>query len=307
MRSIRDNGKGMDLAQRTLVERALAVAAEAEQRLAEQSRRIAVLEMLTLTDEITGLLNRRGFNREMRRILADAKRYDERGILCFIDLDDFKTINDVFGHMAGDRVLNTIGRLLQLQVRENDVVARLGGDEFALVLAKCDQEDGMRRARERAAGRDDLIELGVQDLADVMAELKRLPECNGRIAVVGLCYGGPFALLGPARLGCDAGLSLHGTAVENHLHELANIGAAPIRLHWGDADRVCPPDTLARIRAATDGMANVEITIYPGVVHGYTAASNAKSWNAAAAEDSWAGALAVLDGLRDAPQAAAQA
>jgi carboxymethylenebutenolidase len=168
-------------------------------------------------------------------------------------------------------------------------------------------EDGMRRARERATGRDDLIEFGVQDLADVMAELKRLPECNGRIAVVGLCYGGPFALLGPARLGCDAGLSFHGTAVENHLHELANIGAAPIRLHWGDADRVCPPDTLARIRAATDGMANVELTIYPGVVHGYTAASNAKSWNAAAAEDSWAGALAVLDGLRDAPQAAAQA
>jgi len=148
MRSIRDNGNGMDLAQRTLLERALAVAAEAEQRLAEQTRRIAVLEMLTLTDEITGLLNRRGFNRELRRILADARRYDERGILCFIDLDDFKTINDVFGHMAGDRVLHTIGRLLQIQVRENDVVARLGGDEFALVLAKCDQEDGMRRAIE---------------------------------------------------------------------------------------------------------------------------------------------------------------
>ena len=131
-----------------------------------------------------------------------------------------------------------------------------------------------------------------------------LPECNGRIAVVGLCYGGPYALLGPARLGCDAGFSFHGTAVENYLGELSNVGEVPIRLHWGDQDRVCPPDTLARIQAATDAMANVEITVYPGVSHGYTAASNAKSWNAAAAENSWASALAVLDGLRNALRAA---
>lgn len=165
-------------------------------------------------------------------------------------------------------------------------------------------EEGMRRANERAADRDNLIELGVQDLADVMAELKRLPECNGRIAVVGLCYGGPFALLGPARLGCDAGFSFHGTAVENYLDALSDIGDAPIRLHWGDEDRVCPPDTLARIRAATEGMATVEITVYPGVLHGYTALSNAKSWNEAAAESSWASALTVLDALRDAPRAA---
>lgn len=165
-------------------------------------------------------------------------------------------------------------------------------------------EDGMRRARERAADRENLIEQGVQDLADVMADLKRLPECNGRIAVVGLCYGGPYALLGPSRLDCDAGFAFHGTAVENYLDALSDIGDTPIRLHWGDQDRVCPPDTLARIRAATDGKANVEITIYPGIVHGYTSPSNAKSWNQAASENSWASALAVLDGLRDVPRAA---
>jgi carboxymethylenebutenolidase len=165
-------------------------------------------------------------------------------------------------------------------------------------------EEGIRRARERAADRENLIEQGVQDLADVMAELKRLPECNGRIAVVGLCYGGPYALLGPARLGCDAGFSFHGTGVENYLDTLSDLGDTPIRLHWGDEDRVCPPDTLARIRAATEDMTNVEITIYPGVVHGYTSPSNAKSWNQAAAENSWASALAVLDSLHDAPSAA---
>lgn len=166
-------------------------------------------------------------------------------------------------------------------------------------------EDGMRRARERAADRANLVEQGVQDLADVIAELKRLPECNGRIAVLGLCYGGPYALLGPARLGCDAGFSFHGTAVEEYLDELPKIGAdIPIRLHWGDQDRVCPPDKLAQIQSATESLPNVEVTVYPGVPHGYTAPSNPKSWNEAAAANSWASAHAVLDGLRDAPKAA---
>ena len=165
-------------------------------------------------------------------------------------------------------------------------------------------EEGQASARKRAADRTNLIEIGVQDLADVMAAVKDLPECNGRIAVVGLCYGGPYALLGPAKLGCDAGLSFHGTDLQSYLELLADIGDAPIRLHWGDEDHACPPDALARIRGATENMANVEITIYPGVRHGYSAPSSAKSWNEPAAADSWASALAVMDGLRDAPQAA---
>lgn len=161
-------------------------------------------------------------------------------------------------------------------------------------------EEGMRRARARAEDRDSQIEPGLRDLADVMAMLKDLPECNGRIATLGLCYGGPYAILGPARLGCDAGFAFHGSNVQDYLEDVSAIGDAPIRLHWGDQDRACPPEALARVRAATEGMPNVEITIYPGVEHGYSAAS-AKAWNAEAAATSWASALAVLDGLRDAP------
>ena len=161
-------------------------------------------------------------------------------------------------------------------------------------------EEGRRRASERAADRENLIEIGVQDLADVMATVKDLPKCNGRIAVLGLCYGGPYALLGPARLGCDAGLSFHGTDVQGYLDALPEIGDAPIRLHWGDQDRACPPDALARIRGATEDMANVEITVYPGVLHGYSSPSNAKAWNEPAAADSWASAVSVMEGLRDA-------
>lgn len=159
-------------------------------------------------------------------------------------------------------------------------------------------EDGRARASARGADSANLVETNMQDLADVMAEMKRLPQCNGKIAVVGLCYGGPFALLGPARLGCDAGFSFHGTAVQEYLDLLPKIGDAPIRLHWGDQDHACPPDDLARVRAATDGMSNVEITTYPGVPHGYTAPSNTKSWNEAAATDSWASAMKVLETLR---------
>jgi len=148
LQSIRDKGDRADAYQRDLLERALPMATEAEQRLAEQSRRIALLEILTLTDEITGLMNWRGFDHELRRVLANARRYEECGVLMLIDLDDFKTISDVYGHLAGDRVLRTIGQLLQLQIRENDSVARIGGDELAILLAKCTGERGIARAEE---------------------------------------------------------------------------------------------------------------------------------------------------------------
>jgi carboxymethylenebutenolidase len=164
-------------------------------------------------------------------------------------------------------------------------------------------EDGARRARERALDRAPLIEQGVTDLADVLAELKRLPECNGKVAVVGLCYGGPYAILGPARLGCDAGIAFHGTVLENYLDDLSGVHV-PLSLHWGDQDHACPPETLARIREATGGMADVDITIYPGVGHGYSAPSSVKAWDEKAAENSWRRAVEVLDGLRTPAEAA---
>lgn len=143
--TLRDSAKGVGHTQRDLLEGALAAAAEAEQRLAEQSRRIEVLEALAMTDEITGLANRRGFDRELRRVLANARRYGETGILALTDLDDFKTINDVYGHLAGDRVLRAIGQLLLNHVRESDFVARLGGDEFAILLSHSENDGGLRR------------------------------------------------------------------------------------------------------------------------------------------------------------------
>jgi len=159
-------------------------------------------------------------------------------------------------------------------------------------------EKGRAEASARAADSASLVETNMQDLADTMATLRAMPQCNGRIVVIGLCYGGPFAFLGPARLGCDAGLSFHGTAVQEYLDILPQVGDVPVRLHWGVDDHACPPEDLARVRDAAKDMSNVEIVTYDGVRHGYTAQSNAASWNEAAAADSWASAMKVIDGLR---------
>lgn len=137
--------------------------AEARATIAEQRERIAYLESLTTTDELTGLLNRRGFYGHFRRELAAARRHggdghsghSGGGVLVIIDLDGFKRINDTHGHMAGDAYLRQVARLLAGAVREQDVVARLGGDEFALLLTGMDADCGALRARQiaEAAGR----------------------------------------------------------------------------------------------------------------------------------------------------------
>lgn len=145
-RDIRAGADALDLRSWRAVERVLEYAAEAEQLLAEQARRISQLETLSETDELTGLLNRRGFNAVMARTLANARRYNERGLLAYIDLNGFKAINDRFGHDAGDAVLRGVARLLRKNLRDTDYVARLGGDEFVVLFVRGDIEGAAARA-----------------------------------------------------------------------------------------------------------------------------------------------------------------
>lgn len=136
-----------DRMQRDAARRALAAAIAAEQRLAGLGDRVLKLEALVQTDPLTGLLNRRGFEEELGRTLALAKRHGETGVLVYLDLDRFKAINDIHGHAAGDAVLRRVGHTLAGAVRRADAVARLGGDEFAIVLKRAEHEGGGRRAR----------------------------------------------------------------------------------------------------------------------------------------------------------------
>ncbi len=96
--------------------------------------RIAELETRIDVDPLTDVLNRRGFERELRRSLAYDKRYGTSAALVYVDLDGFKPVNDRHGHAAGDAVLKAVAAALTRNVRASDVVARVGGDEFAVLL-----------------------------------------------------------------------------------------------------------------------------------------------------------------------------
>ncbi len=97
---------------------------------------------LALTDPLTGLGNHRHFHERLERELAEAERGGREFSLCLVDVDDFKRINDLFGHPAGDRVLSRLATTL----RQNGEAFRLGGDEFALLLPDYDENEGIQTA-----------------------------------------------------------------------------------------------------------------------------------------------------------------
>ncbi len=110
-----------------------------------------ILERLARTDGLTHLLNRRAFVEEMGITLDRAHRHGRNGSLLYVDLDNFKPINDTFGHEEGDRILVAVAELLQTYSRGYDLAVRLGGDEFALWLDETDPATARRRAEELIA------------------------------------------------------------------------------------------------------------------------------------------------------------
>jgi len=115
------------------------------------------LGRLARTDVLTGLANRRAFIDEMERRLVRIRGGQGRGALVLIDLDNFKPINDRFGHPAGDEALVAVARLLNGAVRGPDLAARLGGDEFALWLEGADGAVAEARARALAGAAPSLV------------------------------------------------------------------------------------------------------------------------------------------------------
>ncbi|RTL14962.1 MAG: EAL domain-containing protein [Burkholderiales bacterium] len=99
-------------------------------------------------DALTGLVNRVEFESRLRRLLAHAREFEDQHALLYIDLDQFKLVNDACGHSVGDELLKQVGRLLKEAVRASDTVARLGGDEFAVLLEACPAERAKRVAQQ---------------------------------------------------------------------------------------------------------------------------------------------------------------
>jgi diguanylate cyclase (GGDEF)-like protein len=106
--------------------------------LAERQANSTQWQNLALVDPLTGLYNRRFAERHLKSEIARAKRKGYALTLVLFDLNDFKQINDRFGHPAGDLVLKVFGDRLAGAIRDIDIAARLGGDEFMLVLPECD-------------------------------------------------------------------------------------------------------------------------------------------------------------------------
>ena len=126
--------------------RLAAEVARLEAELAAMRARIAELEAHAESDPLTGIMNRRGFERELNRAAAYVQRYGGNAALVYLDLDGFKPVNDRFGHAAGDAVLTAVAAALLGSVRASDIVARIGGDEFAVLLWNLSAEDARKKA-----------------------------------------------------------------------------------------------------------------------------------------------------------------
>src|SRR5262245_27768760 len=124
------------------------------------------------------------------------------------------------------------------------------------------------RSKPRGQPRLEKIKAGEQDLADTLAMLKKEPSFNGKAAVIGFCYGGPYAILGPKRLGYAAGISCHGTQMLDYIGELEGV-TQPVCIIWGDQDVMAPAPVLDAYRAVPARQKNVEVHIFPGILHGY--------------------------------------
>jgi len=162
------------------------------------------------------------------------------------------------------------------------------------------------RAAERSQPRLEKIKAGEADMADTLAHIRTLPQFNGRAAAMGFCYGGPYAILGPKRLGYDAGISCHGTRMLDFIGELDGV-AQPLCIIWGEQDHAAPAEVLAAYRAVPARMPNVEVHVFPGVLHGYMMRWNVKAFSQPTRDFSIGRALAILDALRGAGQRLRQA
>jgi len=122
-----------------------------EEKLAELSREKRILELQLARqathDELTGQLNRRAFDSHLEYALDAARDHGYTHALCYLDMDQFKLVNETCGHRGGDELLVQVSDLLQEKMRETDVIARLGGDELAVLLLRCDMAEAERRVK----------------------------------------------------------------------------------------------------------------------------------------------------------------
>lgn len=127
------------------------VYSELEQRVYERTaaleRANSEIRQLSVTDELTGLINRRGFYPLAEAALNSARRHNRSCVLAFLDVDGLKRVNDGQGHEVGDALLADIAEVLRTTLRQSDILARMGGDEFCVLVTEPEGDAGMLRER----------------------------------------------------------------------------------------------------------------------------------------------------------------
>jgi carboxymethylenebutenolidase len=156
------------------------------------------------------------------------------------------------------------------------------------------------RAAPRGQPRLEKLKTGERDLVDVLTVLRKQPLFNGRAAIMGFCYSGPYAILGSKRLGYDAGISCHGSQMLDFIKDLDGVPGM-VCIIWGDQDDLAPVNVLNAYRAMAARIKNVEVHVLPGVQHGYMMRTNTKAFNKTMYDFSMERALAVLECLRKMP------
>jgi carboxymethylenebutenolidase len=157
------------------------------------------------------------------------------------------------------------------------------------------RDDG--RTKTRSQPRLPVIKTGEKDMVDTLSELKKMPRFNGKAVAMGFCYGGPYALIAPKRLGYAGGVSCHGTQLGDFVQELEGT-TQPISIIWGDLDHAAPPPVQEMYRAVPARQKNVDVHIIPGVNHGYMMKANPAAFDQKTYDLSMGRALAILGGLR---------
>ncbi|MAI49123.1 MAG: hypothetical protein CMM16_00980 [Rhodospirillaceae bacterium] len=155
--------------------------------------------------------------------------------------------------------------------------------------------DEAGRARAFARMERTPFEQAFGDVADVIENLRTRDASNEKVAVMGFCYGGPFALVAAAKCGIQAGFSYHGSFIDQHLNAMPDV-ACPLSFHWGDNDRAAPLDVIDVVKKTFSARDDAEVIVYPGgIEHGYMLPGHGDAYNEIAAEKSWERTISLLN------------
>ena len=175
-------------------------------------------------DALTGLINRREFEHRLAALLAPGRDDSSRHALLFLDLDQFRVVNESCGHLAGDHLLREVSRILQEQARSTDVLARLGGDEFGLILRGCTPDEAR-----------DIAESLRAVIAEYRFEWQGMyfqPHLSVGLVPFGLDAGAPAALLSQAEAACHLAKEKGRDRLQVYDARDRDIGLRSGAMHW---------------------------------------------------------------------------